>query len=393
MNVNAINPDLSVDLKLPNLLPGPIGKAAHHAKADKLLSLTYLTQVLSIPVAQIVLGSTAKPCTNSNANSFIKKLIGKQLVREIRLEPNEFNMTGRAFMLTEAGLIRAQSVIRMRELHDYNLNPESVRRSQVAHDLAVAQIAAIFMINGAKILETDLTQRAKHARSQQRHIKLPDLIVEVGGQTIAVEVERSPKIKREVEQALLLAARSQHLRTIWLITAPVTQGHFEAALASGLIDKWKLSSEHKWSESGKAHLPHEFRRKQTIAPLNLETLKRPPQEWLKHIKEAEVSFDQKIGRELKQKGWQWSTLQADPIHTGEAYFEISHKPSGETFIVSTQDDGVWVLCKPDQTLVEGKRLRITTSPWRGEVGMPSLGLVDAAISETDLCLPPQLRDR
>lgn len=113
MNVNTINSDLSLDLKLPNLLPGSVGKLAHHAKADRLLGLTYLTQIISIPVAQLILGAPGRPSTNSNTNAFLRKLVGKQLIREFRHEPNEFNMSGRIFMLTEAGLIRAQSVVQL----------------------------------------------------------------------------------------------------------------------------------------------------------------------------------------------------------------------------------------------------------------------------------------
>jgi hypothetical protein len=392
MDVNTINTDLSLELRVPNLLPGAIAKAAHQAKADRLLGLIYLTQVISVPAAQLILGSPGQPGTNSNANAFIKKLVRKQLVRELRHEPSEFNASGRIFMLTEAGLIRAQSVVQLQELHDYNLNPESIRRSQLAHDLAVAQIAAVFMVHSARIVATDLSQRTKFAQSEQRHVKLPDLIVEVSGQTIAIEVERSPKIRREVEQALLLASRSQHLPTIWLVNAPVTKGHFEAGVASGLINQWKLSSEHKWSPSGKALLPMDFRRKQTIAPLTRATLNRAPQKWLAQVSESAASFDNRVSQGLRKMGWEWSLLQADPSHDG-AFFELHHRPSGESFIVSTQSDGIWVMCKQEQTLVEGKRLRFTSKRWTGEAGPPSLTLVSEAISETDLDLPPYLRDR
>lgn len=392
MNVNTINCDLSLDMKLPNLLPGPIGKAAHNAKADRLLGLTYLTQIISVPVAQLVLGAPGRPSTNSNTNAFLRKLVSKQLMRELQHEPNEFNMSGRVFMLTEAGLIRAQSVVQLPELHDYNLNSESIRRSQLAHDLAVAQIAAVFMAHGAKIVATDVSQRTKFARSEQRHVKLPDLIAEVSDQSIAIEVERSPKIRREVEQALLLASRSQHLPTIWLVNAPISKGHFEASVASGLINKWKLSSEHKWSAAGKTLLPMEFRRRQNIAPLTRATLSRTPQNWLKQISENEATFDNRVSQGLRKMGWEWSLLQADPSHDG-AFFELHHRPSGESFIVSTQSDGIWVMCKQEQTLVEGKRLRFTSKRWTGEAGPPSLTLVSEAISETDLDLPPYLRDR
>jgi hypothetical protein len=393
MNVNTINTDLSLDLKLPNLLPGPIGKAAHKAKADRLLGLTYLTQVISVPVAQLILGAPGRPSTNSNTNAFLKKLVSKQLMRELWHEPNEFNMSGRVFMLTEAGLIRAQSVVQLPELHDYNLNPESVRRSQLAHDLAVAQIAAVFLVHGAKIVATDLSQRTKFGRSEQRHVKLPDLVVEVSGQRIAIEIERAPKNRREVDQALLLASRSQHLPTIWLVNARVTKGHLEAGVASGLINQWKLSSEHKWSPCGKALLPMNFRRKQTIAPLTPATLNRAPQKWLAQVSESAASFDDRVGQGLRKLGWEWTLLQADPSHHGGAFFELHHRPSGESFIVSTQADGIWVMCRQEQTLVDGKRLRFTSKHWAGEAGPPSLTLISEAISETDLDLPPYLRDR
>lgn len=109
------------------------------------------------------------------------------------------------WMLTENGVARVLKSWQWDELnraqwpHPYNSKPESVRYSQLEHDLTVARWAAqLVHDHRVTIIGTDFSGRS----DPQPGRKLADFIFQAGHIAFVVEYERTVKSQRDVEIAL-----------------------------------------------------------------------------------------------------------------------------------------------------------------------------------------------
>jgi len=378
-------PNLELALRPSYLIPGPLARLLHQQKVSKILKLAYLTQVISVPCVQALLDTT-----NSNANATIRNLLMRRLLQEVALTSSPLAPNGRVFMLTKAGLLAAQSDCDREDLHDYDTRPESIRRAQLEHDLTVACIAAHWIHGGGRVIETDLTLRSKHAGSDVKHIKLTDLICGYGHHEIAFEIERYPKKVREVEQALLLASRSQHLPTIWLCRAPSTNRYLRECLKNASVRKWKLASGQKWTAGPPVGLPFAFRVRQSVVHLDEHSIAFEPSSWLWRVGETEAAAKDMVLRRLQKEGWTWWNFEPYLEYEGATTFLFTQSTLDfkRELLVTTLGHGKWHVHRPEQTPEEGLEVDLKTSPNPTAGHQPSLGLLEAAAKTADLLLVP-----
>lgn len=353
------------------LIAGPGARRVRKEKSRAVLTFTHKCHVVTTPVISALLNATM-----SNASRLLRDLVDQGFMQEVNLRYCDRAPRGRGFMLRHEG-VRAVAQDLPDKAHHYNCRPESIKHDQLSHDLLLAELAAHWVNHGGLLIHTDHTLRQFMPKG-----KLPDLMMQWQGCTVAFEYERLDKKVRELDQKLLAASEHQRFATIWLSDIEGNLQHMAERIKSAAVPIWRLSSAHKWGTDGEAYLPADFRCRQLLVSVKPDTLSRLPQAWVDDIKSHSAAMAAKCISSLRNEGWGWGqtdpmTWRGEDIHQFHLQIDSARVTGG--FFVTHMGGDSWRVCDESQTPDQGCGLERVYHWAPADDAVPPIAVVEMAV--------------
>jgi hypothetical protein len=236
---------------IASLMPGPEGKKRHAIKRDLVLTFVHKVHVATPAVLASLLGTPV-----CNVYPFVRRLVQVNLLRQVTVPKTDVTGSGEVLMLTDDGVAEAVKADEQAE-HVYDTRPEAVRSKQIAHDIEVAALAASWVRQGATLKETDRIGR------QAQRVKVADAVLDVDGELVAIEQERTAKNPRELINALTAASKLS-IPVLWICASKHIENKLSEPLSSENWPTWTLTSGNTWIRGESRYVSPYFRAKHFV---------------------------------------------------------------------------------------------------------------------------------
>lgn len=362
--------------RLKNLVAGAGAQHIHERKVAKVVNLIHKCHIAATPGIAALLGSDT-----SNAKKLVDKLVAQKILQECQVDFCSRAPRGVVYKLGPFGVLKAERLSEEFVEYRYDTGARVSGLPQAEHDLLCAEIAAHWIHGGGELVDTDYTIR--RSQTTEQPIKIVDLILSHNDTRYGVEVEKSPKSEREVDQMALAALNSNWRFTAWVCIAGATANHLRRVLHQRCVNEWILSGSNKWIKSGTViDLPFEFRRRQLVIHIPKEPLPRSPIEWQARFQSYSKDEIIKVHERARLASWNLTPLKASSWLEGATEFELRQPATSDRTLLGTHlGDGSWRLHLAEEPPESGQAVLVRIKPVKDCLGRPApAGVIEAILN-------------
>ena len=358
--------DYVMKVRLKNLVAGAEAHQIHEQKVAKVVNLIHKCHIAATPGIAALLGSDT-----SNAKKLLDKLVAQKILQACQVDFCSRAPRGVVYKLGPFGVLKAERLSDEFVEYRYDTAPRVFGLPQAEHDLLCTEIAAHWIHGGGELVDTDYTIR--RSQTAEQPVKIVDLVLGHNDALYGVEVEKSPKSEREVDQMALAALNSNWRFTAWVCIAGATANHLRRVLDQRFVNEWVLNGSNKWVKSGTAiDLPFEFRRRQLVIHIPKEPLPRSPGEWLAHFQSNSKTEAAKVHERARSEGWNLTPLRASSWLKDATEFELCQPSKSDRTLLGTHlGDGNWRFHLSEEPPESGQSVLARIKPAKDSLGRPA----------------------